>query len=51
VNFTTADKPTFLINLTLPPDGSTSSELRVFTEGWSIFQTDGNGRAEQFSLN
>jgi hypothetical protein len=51
VNFTTADKPTFYISLTLPPDGSTSSELRVFVEGWSIFQTDGQGRAEQFSLN
>jgi hypothetical protein len=51
VNFTTADRPSLYMNLTLPPDGSTSSELRVYVEGWSIFQTDGHGRAEQFSLN
>ena len=50
INMSTADRPTFYIDLA-NPGGSLSTELRVITEGWSIFQTDGNGRAEQFSLN
>jgi hypothetical protein len=51
INMSTADRPTFYITLSLPPNNSINTELRVFTEGWSIFQTDGKGRAEQFSMN
>lgn len=48
VNFTTADKPTFYIDLAVP-DG-TSSELRVFVEGYTLYQIE-KGRGEPFSLN
>lgn len=51
VNMTTADRPTFLITLALPPGGSLASELRVLTEGWASFDTDGKGRGELFSVN
>jgi hypothetical protein len=51
VNFTTADRPTFLITLTLPPSSTASTELRILTEGWAAFDTDGKGRGELFSLN
>ena len=49
VNFTTADKPTFYIDLALP-DGVPSTELRVFVEGWTLYQIEG-GRGEPFSMN
>lgn len=52
VNMTTADRPTFYISLAdVPSSQPAETELRVFTEGYSIFQTDGNGRAELFSMN
>ena len=55
VNFTTADRPTFYIDLTLPPidplTGAPNTELRVITEGWAQFDTDGKGRAELFNAN
>ena len=50
VNFTTADKPTFYIDLTNPGATSTT-QLNVIQEGWSEFDTDGKGRAELFSFN
>ena len=55
VNFTTADRPTFYINLAPAPidpyTGSPNTELRVIEEGWARFDTDGRGRAELFSQN
>jgi hypothetical protein len=63
VNFTTADRPTFNINLQipsgdqLPPAGTISTpevfntSLLVITEGWTSLQTSGKGRAELLSLN
>ena len=55
VNFTTADRPIFYINLSLPPSdpltGAPNTELRVIVEGWARFDTDGKGRAELFSGN
>jgi hypothetical protein len=55
VNFTTADRPVFYIDLSLPPidplTGAPNTELRVIVEGWSRFDTDGKGRAELFSGN
>jgi hypothetical protein len=52
VNFTTADRPTFYMNLNPAPiDPATSSpntELRVIVEGKAEFDTDGEGRAELF---
>ena len=55
VNFTTADRPVFYINLSLPPidpyTGAPNTELRVIVEGWARFDTDGHGRAELFSGN
>lgn len=55
VNFTTADRPTFYINLAPAPiDPNTrapNTELRVIEEGWARFDTDGRGRAELFSAN
>jgi hypothetical protein len=52
VNFTTADRPTFYMNLnTVPLDpltGSPNTELRVIVEGKAEFNTDGLGRAELF---
>lgn len=55
VNFTTADKPIFYIDLSLPPSdpytGAPNTELRVIVEGWARFDTDGTGRAELFSGN
>lgn len=63
VNFTTADRPTFNINLQipsgdqLPPAGTTlpaelyNTSLLVITEGWTSLQTSGKGRAELLSLN
>ena len=55
VNFTTADRPIFYIDLSLPPSdpltGAPNTELRVIVEGWARFDTDGQGRAELFSGN
>lgn len=55
VNFTTADRPTFYIDLSKPPadplTGAPNTELRVIVEGWARFDTDGKGRAELFSGN
>lgn len=55
VNFTTADRPTFYIDLSQPPadplTGAPNTELRVIIEGWARFDTDGKGRAELFSGN
>lgn len=49
VNFTTADRPTLHINLTNINPGYYSnlrqSEMRVFTEGWAIYEfREGRGR-------
>jgi len=50
VNFSSADKPTFFIDLASP--GTTAStELFVITEGWAELRTDGRGRAELLSMN
>jgi len=54
VNFTTADKPTFYIDLSNPGFTNTttaSTQLNVIEEGWSEFNTDGKGGAELFSFN
>ena len=55
VNFTSADRPNFYIDLSLPPNdpltGAPNTELRVIVEGWARFDTDGRGRAELFSGN
>lgn len=55
VNFTTADRPTFYIDLAAAPvdplTGTPNTELRVIVEGWARFDTDGKGRAELFSGN
>ena len=48
VNFTTADRPTFYIDLALP--NAPSTELRVIVEGWALYQTDA-GRGDLFQLN
>jgi len=52
VNFTTADRPTFYMNLNPAPidplTNSPNTELRVIVEGWAEFDTDGTGRAELF---
>jgi hypothetical protein len=52
VNFSTADKPTFNIDLTNPGlPVSQVTQLNVIVEGWTEFNTDGKGRAELFSFN
>ena len=54
VNFTTADKPTFYIDLAnpgLPNNTNNTTQLNVIEEGWSEYNTDGNGGAELFSFN
>jgi hypothetical protein len=63
VNFSTADKPTFFIDLANPgtatattPQGGgglqpTTTQLNIIQEGWAQFQTDGKGGAELFSFN
>lgn len=48
VNFTTADRPTFYIDLAVP--NAPSTELRVIVEGWSMYQIEA-GRGELFQLN
>lgn len=51
VNMTTADRPTFYIDLANPYSSTPNTQLTVITEGWALFQTDGAGRAELFSQN
>jgi len=57
VNFSTADKPTFFIDLanpgltTSPAAQPTTTQLTVIQEGWAQYQTDGKGGAELFSFN
>ena len=54
VNFSTADKPTFFIDLASPGTpqvGGATTQLNVIQEGWAQFQTDGKGGAELFSFN
>jgi len=55
VNFSTADRPNLYIDLALAPNdpltGAPNTELRVFVEGWAVYQTDGRGRGELFSAN
>jgi hypothetical protein len=53
VNFSTADKPTFNIDLSNPglPVSQPTTQLNVIVEGWTEFNTDGKGRAELFSFN
>jgi hypothetical protein len=65
VNFSTADKPTFFIDLTSPgsatpqvgggaaaqPTATATTQLNVIQEGWAQYQTDGKGGAELFSFN
>lgn len=50
VNFSTADKPTFFIDLANPGSSSTT-QLTIIQEGWAQYQTDGKGGAELFSFN
>jgi len=49
VNFSTADKPTFYIDLANP--GSSTTQLNVIVEGCAEFHTDGKGGAELLSFN
>jgi len=54
VNFSTADKPTFFIDLTNPgtsPQVNLTTQLNIIQEGCAQFQTDGKGGAELFSFN
>jgi hypothetical protein len=51
INMTTADRPTFYIELANPETTPPITQLYVITEGWAMFQTDGKGRAELFSAN
>jgi len=56
INMTTADRPTLTLGLLVPTTVNTAAnsymtEVRVFTEGWTSFQTDGKGRAELLSFN
>jgi hypothetical protein len=51
INMTTADRPTFYIDLANPQSITPNTQLTVLTEGWAVFQTDGEGRAELFQMN
>jgi hypothetical protein len=51
VNFSTADKPTFFIDLASPGSATATTQLNIIQEGWAQFQTDGKGGAELFSFN
>jgi hypothetical protein len=52
VEMTTADKPTFYIDLANPGVGDQMyTELRVIVSTWAIYQNDGKGRGELFSAN
>ena len=51
-----ADRPTLALGLLVPPttnqgQNSYNTEIRIFTQGWTSFQTDGKGRAELLSFN
>jgi hypothetical protein len=48
LNFTTADRPTFLINLVDTP--GSQSEMRVVVESWAVLIIE-NGRARMMSVN
>ena len=53
VNFSTADRPTFYIGLSVP--ATTPTELHVIVEGWALYQTQKvkgqQGRGDLFQLN
>jgi hypothetical protein len=55
INMTTADRPTFYISLASAPidplTNAPNTELRVISEGWAFFDTDGKGRGELYSMN
>jgi hypothetical protein len=54
VNFSTADKPTFFIDLASPgtdTPATATTQLNIIQEGWAQYQTDGKGGAELFSFN
>lgn len=51
VNFSTADKPTFYIDLTNPGSSKETTQLNVIVDGCAEFHTDGKGGAELLSLN
>ncbi len=51
INMTTADRPTFYMDLANPQTSIPNTQLTVLTEGWALFQTDGKGRAELFQMN
>lgn len=51
INMTTADRPTFYIDLANPETTPPITQLYVISDGWAMFQTDGKGRAELFSAN
>jgi hypothetical protein len=51
INMTTADRPTLTFNLLFPGGQSYQTEVRVFTQGWTAYKTDGKGRAELLSFN
>jgi len=56
INMSSADRPTLALGLLLAPttnasQNSYNTEIRIFTQGWTSFQTDGKGRAELLSFN
>jgi hypothetical protein len=51
VNLSTADKPTFYIDLAKPGSVTPSTELFVIVESLCEFKTDGKGRAELLSIS
>jgi hypothetical protein len=54
VNFSSADKPLFFIDLANPGTASpatATTQINIIQEGWGQYQTDGKGGAELFSFN
>jgi hypothetical protein len=54
VNFSSADKPLFFIDLANPgtsTPATATTQLNIIQEGWAPYQTDGKGGAELFSFN
>jgi hypothetical protein len=51
VNFSTADKPTFYIDLARPGSVTPITELFIVVESLCEFRTDGKGRAELLSIS
>jgi hypothetical protein len=54
VNFSSADKPTFFIDLANPGTANpatATTQINIIQEGWAQYQTDGKGGAELFSFN